>query len=159
VKGNQGIIQNFKKKLRLKKDENEISKKKNKLFNSSTDTDTENGDFGSKDEKLIDNDKDKRVAWDQYHKIDGARATAMEMETISIDVMKDLHHQSEQLNSINGNVNLMNNELSTSKYFLKKMISRENRNKVILALFTIILLVIFCVIIFQRLFGEKSVNN
>lgn len=144
VTGFKTVLTQFKKKLIKLKDENESKSKLNSLTNNNSD---------AKQEMLIDA-ADKQMAWNQFHKLEGAKRSVVEMESISLDVMKDLHSQTEQIRNVNHKVNLLNGELITSNSLISKMLRRENRNKLIIVFFTVVLSIALVFIIFTRLSGS-----
>jgi hypothetical protein len=100
-------------------------------------------------EKLINNED---VAWKSYDKLEQAKRSAIEMENISIDINRELHGHTEKIKNINSKVTDMNGELVSSNYLLTKMMRRENRNKLIIALISILLIICFIGIIYFKFF-------
>lgn len=88
------------------------------------------------------------MTWNQHEKLEKAKRTTIEMEGISLEVMKQLEHQTGQMKGIGGKVNDMNQNIDESNSLLKRMMKRQNRNKTIVvtcgALMAVSLIVILC---------------
>lgn len=99
-------------------------------------------------EKLMENEE---LAYRQHEKLEGAKRQALEMEGISNGIKRDLHGQTEQLRRIHGSLGDMNQEIDQSGTIMARILKRENRNKVIIGLFSIIAIIVFIVIIYLKL--------
>jgi predicted RND superfamily exporter protein len=104
-------------------------------------------------EKLINNEE---LAWGQFDKLEKAKRNAFEMESISIDVAKELNDQTDKLKGVKGKLIDMNSEISSSNSLISRMLRREYRNKIVIMMFMIALVLIFLTIIYIKLFGAPS---
>ncbi len=84
-------------------------------------------------------------------KLGNAIRTAIEAENISKNVMVDLESQTNQLKSTAVKVVQLNGALENSGSVITRIISRENRNKTLLGIFSITLLSIFILMLFSRI--------
>lgn len=104
-------------------------------------------------EKLINNEE---LAWNQFEKLERAKRQSYEMESISIDVAKELNKHTEKLYDVKDKLKDMNSEISSSNSLISRMLRREYRNKIVLVMFTIALILIFLTIIYFKLFNSSS---
>lgn len=104
-------------------------------------------------EKLINNEE---LAWSQFDKLEKAKRTSYEMESISIDVAKELHGHTEKMKGVKGKLNDINGEISSSNSLISRMLRREYRNKIVLMMFMIAMILIFLAIVYMKFFGSGS---
>lgn len=76
--------------------------------------------------------------------------TALEAENISKNVMIDLESQSNQLKSTHVKVVQLNGSVENSGNVITRIMSRENRNKTLLGIFSVTMLSIFILMLFSR---------
>ncbi len=91
-------------------------------------------------------EKEEGMVWKQGEKVEQMKRSAVEMEVISVDVMRQLQGQTEQMRHIHGKVNDMNGNLEESNSLLNGMSRRVTRNKIIMLTFGVVL--IFAIILF-----------
>jgi hypothetical protein len=103
-------------------------------------------------EKLI-NDE---VAWNQLEKIQVAKRATIDIMQSSNDIGKELHGQTEKMSGIKEKLNNMNGEIDNSNSLIRRMMRRENRNKAIIAVFSIGLILVFLIIMYFKLFPETK---
>jgi hypothetical protein len=101
-------------------------------------------------QKLIENEV---LAWKQHSNLEHAKRTSLEMESISIEVMRQLERNTQNINGINSKVIGMNTEIDHSHSIMSRITKKENRNKVILAMFSLILFIMFIVFIYYKFFN------
>ena len=143
-------VDSFKKRILKAKE----SSSQNKKLDSLILTDS----FNQK-EKLINNEE---VVWSSYDKLEKAKRSAVEMENITIDVARELDAQSEKMKHIGGKLNDMNKEINVGTGLINRMMKMQRRNKLLVALFSVILITIFFMILFFKLTAgnsEKAQNN
>jgi predicted RND superfamily exporter protein len=104
-------------------------------------------------EKLINNEE---LAWNQFDKLEKAKRSTYEMESISIDVAKELHGQTEKMKGVKGKLNEINGEISSSNSLISRMLRREYRNKIVLIMFSLALILIFLTIIYMKFFSSSA---
>ncbi len=104
-------------------------------------------------EKLINNEE---LAWNQFDKLEKAKRTSYEMENISIDVAKELHGHTEKIKGVKGKLNDINGEVSSSNSLISRMLRREYRNKIVLLMFMVAMVLIFLAIVYMKFFGSGT---
>ena len=105
------------------------------------------GDTGGQQKhKLIENEES---VYNQNTKIEQAKRSAIEIEGMSLDVMRQLHQQSNQMKDINSQVVKINTGIDDSTVILNKMNYSQNRKKLFIfcALITIFLAVLVVAIV------------
>ena len=112
-----------------------------------------NTDTSNQREKLIDNDE---IAWNSYSKLEKVKRTTIEMENISIEVSRELNNQTDKLKGISSKVNEINRDISTSTGLINKMMNLQRRNKVIILLFSLFLILTFVGIMCFKFFSGNS---
>lgn len=112
-----------------------------------------NTDTSNQREKLIDNDE---IAWNSYSKLEKVKRTTIEMENISIEVSRELNNQTDKLKGISSKVNEINRDISTSTGLINKMMNFQRRNKVIILLFSLFLILTFVGIMCFKFFSGNS---
>lgn len=105
-------------------------------------------------DKLI-NDNDELI-WNSFDKIQQAKRSTIEMENVSIQVSQDLNNHTDKLRGIDTKVNEMDQDLSKGSRLIRKMMQRQFRNKVIIFLFTVGVVLVFIGILAYRLFGPNE---
>ena len=103
-------------------------------------------------EKLINNEE---KAWNQYENLENAKRKTIEMESISIDVARELHGHTEKMKGTNLKLTDLNKEISSSNKLITGMFRRAYRNKIVLVLFSLTLICIFLMIVYLKLFGSN----
>ena len=137
-------LDQYKKKVKVAKENLNTKQKLDSILIS---------DKENQKEKLINNEE---LAWNQYEKLEKAKRSGYEMESISIDVAKELHGQTEKLKGVKGKLTEMNGEISSSNSLISRMLRREYRNKIVLMMFTIALILIFLAIIYMKFFSSSA---
>ena len=72
-----------------------------------------------------------------------ATRSTIEMENISGNILGDLNNQTNQMKNVSSKIGLINDDIDTSNSVLGKMFSRQGRDKKIIIIFGVILLLIF----------------
>ena len=72
------------------------------------------------------------------------------MEGVSKEDMRDLERQTGQLKNINNKVHELNDELDHSNSIMSRIMKKENRNKVMIGVFSIAILLIFGLIMYFK---------
>jgi hypothetical protein len=98
-------------------------------------------------QKLIENED---LAWKQHSSLENAKRKTLEMENVSIEVMRQLDINNNSLRGINSRVVDLNAELDGSKSIMGRIMKKENRNKVLIIGFSFILLVVFLIILYLK---------
>jgi hypothetical protein len=99
-------------------------------------------------QKLIENED---IAIKQSNNIENAKRIAIEMEHVSIGIMSGLHENNQKLTGVNSKVSTLNSELNMSSGIMTRILKKENRNKLIIAGFSLALIIAFIFIIYYKL--------
>ena len=91
-------------------------------------------------QKLIEKEE---LAWKQHSNLEHAKRASIEMENISIEVLRNLDHNTQNMKGINSKVSDLTTELDYSSSIMGRILKKENRNKVIIAVFSIVLFILF----------------
>jgi hypothetical protein len=113
-------------------------------------------DSSTQREKLINNEE---VVWNQFEKLEKAKRSTIELENVSIAIARDLNSQTEKMKDIGGKVNDMNRELTMSTGLISKMMRLQRRNKLIIGIFSLGMIMTFLVILFVKLTGGNTTSN
>ena len=65
------------------------------------------------------------------------------MENMSGNILGDLNNQSSQMKNVSSKIGLINDDIDSSNTVLNKMFSRQSRDKKIIIIFGLILMLIF----------------
>ena len=83
------------------------------------------------------------LTFNSFNKIQLASRSTIEMEDMSGNILGDLNNQSSQMKNVSSKIGLINEDLDTSNNILIKMFSRQSRDKKIIIIFGLILLIAF----------------
>lgn len=98
--------------------------------------------------KLIENEA---LAYKQQQSLEQAKRVAIEIEHNSIGIMNGLERNNEMIRGVNTKVANLNNNLDNSNSIMGRILKKENRNKLIIAGFSVVLLTVFSVILYNSL--------
>ncbi len=73
------------------------------------------------------------------------------MEHVSIGITSGLHENNQKLTGVNTKVTTLNSELNMSHGIMTRILKKENRNKLIIAGFSVALILAFIFIIYYKL--------
>ena len=90
-----------------------------------------------------DEDTSRSVRYNTFQKLQLATRSTIEMENMSGNILGDLSNQSNQMKNVSSKIGLINDDIDTSNSILGKMFRRQGRDKRIIIIFGIILLLIF----------------
>ena len=99
-------------------------------------------------QKLIENED---YVWKQSTNLSKAKMSTLNLENVSIEVMKQLDTNNNNLRGINSRVLDLNGELDNSQSIMRRIMKKENRNKLLIVIFSILLLGVFCFVIYLKL--------
>ncbi len=99
--------------------------------------------------------ENEEIAWEQGQKVEKMKRAAVEMEAISVKVMRQLDRQTDQIKHIHHRVNDINGNLEDSNSLLDGMRRRVSRNKRIMILFAVIVVVAFLSFLMYKIFFKK----
>ena len=83
------------------------------------------------------------LRFNSFNKIQLATRSTIEMEDMSGNILGDLNNQSSQMKNVSSKIGLINEDIDTSNNILTKMFSRQSRDKKIIIIFGLILLIAF----------------
>ena len=133
--------------VRQIKENFEISKKASELLK----TGEKNKEAEFKYENLI-----QKEVFEQNLNVENSKRKMIEMESISLTVLDNLHQNNENLLRINNNVCSLNKEVDNGSATMNRIFRKENKNKLTVFALSFILLVIFVLIIIFRYQDKKS---
>ena len=90
-----------------------------------------------------DEDTSHSIRYNTFQKLQLATRSTIEMENMSGNILGDLSNQSNQMKNVSSKIGLINDDIDTSNSILGKMFRRQGRDKRIIIIFGIILLLIF----------------
>lgn len=129
--------------------ENYIERKSHEALLGDDDDDSR----GIHKQKLIENEE---LAWQQGEKLEGAKRQVIEMEQVGNGIMRDLNDHTGKLRIINDRVIDMNSELDQSGSIMGRILKKENRNKVVIGIFSVIVVLAFIIILYLKLAPSSS---
>lgn len=132
------------KKQFLRYQEKYINKKSEEALILGSEDNREGDTGGQQKHKLIENEES---AWRQNEKLERAKRSAIEIEGVSVQVMRQLDYQTNQMKDVQRKVGDMNTSIDQSDNLLTKMGKTQNRNKVIILGVVIILIIILVFVI------------
>ena len=90
-----------------------------------------------------DDDTSHSIKYNTFHKLQLATRSTIEMENMSGNILGDLNNQTNQMKGISSKIGLINDDIDTSNSILGKMFRRQGRDKKIIIICGITLLLIF----------------
>ncbi len=73
------------------------------------------------------------------------------MDNVGLEIMNDLEHQNEIMKGVSTKLNDMNVNIENSNSLINRMIRRENRNKMIIFIFAMLIIFSFLIILCVKL--------
>ena len=90
-----------------------------------------------------DDDTSHSIKYNTFHKLQLATRSTIEMENMSGNILGDLNNQTNQMKGVSSKIGLINDDMDTSNSILGKMFRRQGRDKKIIIICGITLLLIF----------------
>ena len=90
-----------------------------------------------------DDDTSHSIKYNTFHKLQLATRSTIEMENMSGNILGDLNNQTNQMKGVSSKIGLINDDIDTSNSILGKMFRRQVRDKKIIIICGITLLLIF----------------
>ena len=90
-----------------------------------------------------DDDTSNSIKYKTFNKLQLATRNTIEMENMSGNILGDLNNQSNQMKNVSSKIGLINDDIDTSNSILGKMFRRQGRDKRIMCIFGLILILIF----------------
>ena len=139
---NNNITQNKTKEIQKKLTDNKKRwkklKEKIKLLKKNN---NKNDDNTLNDEG--DDDTTNSIKYNTFNKLQLATRSTIEMENMSGNILGDLSNQSNQMKGVSSKIGLINDDIDVSNSVLGKMFSRQGRDKKIIIIFAIFLILVF----------------
>ena len=134
---NDNKTKDYQKKLTDSKKRWKKLKEKIKLFKKNNN----NGNDSINDEG--DDDTSQSIRYNTFNKLQLATRSTIEMENISGNILGDLSNQTNQMKNVSSKIGLINDDIDTSNSILGKMFRRQGRDKKIIIICGITLMLIF----------------
>ena len=90
-----------------------------------------------------DDDTKNSIKYNSFNKLQLATRSTIEMENMSGNILGDLSNQTHQMKGVSSKIGLINEDMDISNSVLGKMFNRQGRDKKIIVIFGIILILIF----------------
>ena len=90
-----------------------------------------------------DDDTSHSIKYNTFHKLQLATRSTIEMENMSGNILGDLNNQTNQMKGVSSKIGLINDDIDTSNSILGKMFRRQGRDKKIIIICGITLMLIF----------------
>ena len=101
-----------------------------------------------------DDDTSHSIRYNTFQKLQLATRSTIEMENMSGNILGDLSNQSNQMKHVSSKIGLINDDIDTSNSILGKMFSRQGRDKRIIIIFGIILILIFLGVLAYKIINK-----
>lgn len=83
--------------------------------------------------------------------MEAAKRNVIGVEKISLEVMRNLHDQSDKMKDINVKITDLNSGIDGSSSLLNRMLNLQKKNKIIITVFAIILILLLSSVIIFKL--------
>ena len=93
---------------------------------------------------------------EQNDSIEEIKRKTYEIENTGKNIMTNLNTQNDQMRSVRDNIKGLNGEIDESNGIISRMLRRENRNKLIIIIFSVILVIIFILIVMYKFKSAKT---
>jgi hypothetical protein len=94
--------------------------------------------------------ENEKLIVNSSEKLEKAKMIALQVEGTSKAIMHDLEKQTGDMKNIGNKINDINVSLENSGTIIDRMMSRENRNKTLVGLFSVTLVTIFVLILYNK---------
>ena len=138
---NNNVSQNKTKDIQKKLSENKKRWKKLKEKLKLLKKNNKNDDNTLNDEG--DDDTTNSIKYNTFNKLQLATRSTIEMENMSGNILGDLSNQSNQMKGVSSKIGLINDDIDVSNSVLGKMFNRQGRDKKIIIIFAIFLILVF----------------
>jgi len=93
--------------------------------------------------EMEEEDNSQSIRLKSFNKLQQATRSTIEMENMSGNILGDLNNQSNQMKNVSSKIGFMNDDIDSSNNILNKMFSRQNRDKKLIIILGVILLLAF----------------
>ena len=93
---------------------------------------------------------------EQNDSIEEIKRKTYDIENTGKNIMTNLNTQNDQMRSVRDNIKGLNGEIDESNGIISRMLRREDRNKLIIIIFSVILVIIFILIVMYKFKSAKT---
>ena len=93
---------------------------------------------------------------EQNDSIEEIKRKTYDIENTGKNIMTNLNTQNDQMRSVRDNIKGLNGEIDESNGIISRMLRRENRNQLIIIIFSVILVIIFILIVMYNFKSAKT---
>ena len=93
---------------------------------------------------------------EQNDSIEEIKRKTYDIENTGKNIMTNLNTQNDQMRSVRDNIKGLNGEIDESNGIISRMLRRENRNKLIIIIFSVIFVIIFILIVMYKFKSAKT---
>ena len=93
----------------------------------------------------------EKEVFSQSLNLENSKRSMIEMESVSINIMGNLKRNNENLLNINNKVEDLSKEIDNGNTIMRRIFRKENKNKIVIAVFTMIFLLMFVLIVNSRI--------
>ena len=93
---------------------------------------------------------------EQNDSIEEIKRKTYDIENTGKNIMTNLNTQNDQMRSVRDNIKGLNGEIDESNGIISRMLRRENRNTLIIIIFSVILVIIFILIVMYKFKSAKT---
>ena len=93
---------------------------------------------------------------EQNDSIEEIKRKTYDIENTGKNIMTNLNTQNDQMRSVRDNIKGLNGEIDESNGIISRMLRRENRNKLIIIIFSVILVIIFILLVMYKFKSAKT---
>ena len=93
---------------------------------------------------------------EQNDSIEEIKRKTYDIENTGKNIMTNLNTQNDQMRSVRDNIKGLNGEIDESNGIISRMLRRENRNQLIIIIFSVILVIIFILIVMYKFKSAKT---
>ena len=93
---------------------------------------------------------------EQNDSIEEIKRKTYDIENTGKNIMTNLNTQNDQMRTVRDNIKGLNGEIDESNGIISRMLRRENRNKLIIIIFSVILVIIFILIVMYKFKSTKT---
>ena len=100
------------------------------------------------------------IVCNSFEKLEQAKRITYDMEYTGKDILIELSEQSNKMSQVNNKIGNLNNQLDSSNSILNELLDIYKKNKMIIFLFSLILICVFvCIIIFKLYFSISKYES
>ena len=101
--------------------------------------------------KINDDETSESLSFNSFNKLQFASRSTIEMENMSGNILGNLNNQTTKMKGVNSKIGNMNVDIDSSNNILNKMFNRQNKDKKMIVIFSIFLVLILASILTYRI--------